>query len=431
LVSVNKTVSQTMEYIFISAAIGIILTTIFAFFLSSRITSPLRKMRQVSIEISRGKFDTHVPIMSNDEIGELSIAINGMAKQLKFNIDALRKEKEQLSGILTSMSDGVAVLTRDGQFFVLNVPAERFVQAWYYERGARHEENNDLPNEVYDLFNLVVHTENEQSVEIHFQNRHWVVLMTPLYDGSSIRGVVIILRDQTHEYQLEKLRKDFVANVSHELRTPIAMLQGYSEAIVDGFAQSEDEVKELAGIIHEESLRMGRLVKDLLDLASMEAGYLQLNYTPVYVHEFFDRSAMKFHSFARDKGLELSVSFETPVQKFVFDADRIEQVVTNLISNAIRHTPDGDTIVVRVIQEQQRLSFVVEDSGSGIPTEDIPFVFDRFYKADKARTRSKSGTGLGLSIARNIVQSHGGTISVTSQLGVGTSFTVTLPNIEV
>ncbi|MGL4523147.1 MAG: ATP-binding protein, partial [Bacilli bacterium] len=431
LVVVNKTVAQTMEYIFISAAIGIILTTIFAFFLSTRITSPLRKMRQVTFEISRGKFDSQVPILSTDEIGELSIAINGMAKQLKFNIDALRKEKEQLSGILSSMSDGVAVLTRDSQFFVLNVPAERFVQSWYYERGMRQSMDRELPEEVYELFNQVLLLESEQSVEVNFQGRHWNIVMSPLYDGQSIRGAVIILRDQTYEFQLEKLRKDFVANVSHELRTPIAMLQGYSEAIVDGFAQSDEEVKELAGIIHEESLRMGRLVKDLLDLASMEAGYLQLNYTPIYVNDFFDRSVMKFHALAKEKNIDLSVSFGTNVSSFVFDADRIEQVVTNLISNAIRHTQEGGSIVVSVYQREDELEFAVTDTGTGIATEDIPYVFDRFYKADKARTRSKSGTGLGLSIARNIVVTHGGKIEVFSAIGKGTSFIVLIPRKEV
>jgi two-component system sensor histidine kinase ResE len=413
----------------LAAGIAFILTTIFAFFLSTRITEPLRKMRQASLEVAKGNFDTKIPILARDEIGSLAMAFNRMARVLNSNLMALNQEKEQLSRILSSMADGVITLDRRGSIVVTNPPAEQFIQAWHFQQSLLNNNNHadDLPKAIKKLFQQVVALEKEQMAEVNVQGRTWVILMTPLYDDNFVRGVVAVLRDMTEERLHDKLRKDFIANVSHELRTPIAMLQGYSEAIIDDVAGSEEEKKELAQIIYDESLRMGRLVNELLDIARMEAGHIELNIEPINIREFARRVLRKFQGMAKDRNIELRAEIVDIELDFIVDPDRIEQVLTNLIDNALRHTSDQGIVTLAVSPLRDGIKFDIRDTGSGIPEEDIPFVFERFYKADKARTRGRSGTGLGLAIVKNIVESHSGHVSVHSKLGEGTTFSFFIP----
>ncbi|MCA1058279.1 HAMP domain-containing protein [Rossellomorea aquimaris] len=420
---IKDTTRQTTKLILLAAGIAIILTTIFAFFLSTRITAPLRKMREAAFEVAKGKFDTKVPILTKDEIGELATGFNQMGRQLKFHINALSQEKEQLSSILSSMADGVITFNRDGTILITNPPADRFLQHWYYEQS-----EEAIPTTVRELLQSVVVTEMEQTGELSLQGRSYVVIVSPLYNNNTIRGAVAVVRDMTEERRLDKLRKDFIANVSHELRTPISMLQGYSEAIVDDIAGSEEEKKEIARIIYDESLRMGRLVNDLLDLARMEAGHITLNKDVIAVMPFTERVTNKFIGLAKEKKVSIYFESDVEIKKEIYmDPDRIEQVLTNLIDNALRHTPTGGEVTVSLTEKKGGYLFHVRDTGSGIPEEDLPFVFERFYKADKARTRGKSGTGLGLAIAKNIIESHKGHIQVQSKVDQGTAFTFFLP----
>ena len=303
LEEIKETTRQTTRLILLAAGIAIILTTIFAFFLSTRITAPLRKMREAAFEVARGKFDTKVPILTHDEIGELATAFNQMGKQLNYNLHALSQEKEQLSSILSSMADGVITFNRDGTILITNPPAERFLQQWYYEQEGNDQEA--IPITMKELLEQVILLENEQTGEVSLQGRSYVVIVSPLYNEEYIRGAVAVVRDMTEERRLDKLRKDFIANVSHELRTPISMLQGYSEAIVDDIAESDEEKKEIAKIIYDESLRMGRLVNDLLDLARMEAGHITLNKEVTDLSGFLERVTNKFQGIAKEKQIAL------------------------------------------------------------------------------------------------------------------------------
>ncbi|MCT8138835.1 HAMP domain-containing protein [Anaerobacillus sp. CMMVII] len=427
---VDEALSQTKNIILLAAGIAFILTTIFAFFLSTRITAPLRKMRQAALEVAKGNFDTKVPILSRDEIGSLAMAFNRMGRVLNTNLMALNQEKEQLSRILSSMADGVITLDRKGSIVVTNPPAKQFIQAWYFEQSieVNPDATDDLPKAIKKLFQQVVALEKEQMAEVDVQGRTWVVLMTPLYDESFVRGAVAVLRDMTEERLHDKLRKDFIANVSHELRTPIAMLQGYSEAIIDDIAGSEEEKKELAQIIYDESLRMGRLVNELLDLARMEAGHIQLNIEPINIREFARRVLRKFQGVAKDHNIQLKAEIAEVESEIMVDPDRIEQVLTNLIDNAMRHTSVQGSVTLAVSPLRDGIKIDIRDTGSGIPEEDLPFVFERFYKADKARTRGRSGTGLGLAIVKNIVEAHNGHVSVHSKLGEGTTFSFFIPS---
>lgn len=420
LLAVKDTTKHTTRYIFLAAGIAIVLTTFFAFFLSSRVTYPLRKMREGAQDLAKGKFDTKIPILTQDEIGELAIAFNQMGRQLNFHINALNQEKEQLSNILSSMADGVITINIDGTILVTNPPAERFLQAWYYEQNMNIKEGDNLPPEAKELFQNAVNTEKEQMIEMTLQGRSWVLLMSPLYAESHVRGAVAVLRDMTEERRLDKLREDFIANVSHELRTPISMLQGYSEAIVDDIASTEEEKKEIAQIIYDESLRMGRLVNDLLDLARMESGHTGLHYETVNLHEFLEKISRKFSGVAKEKGVSLTEDISVSQPECVFDEDKMEQVFTNLIDNALRHTESGGSVHIAAQIVKDGLKIDIKDSGSGIPEEDLPFIFERFYKADKARTRGRAGTGLGLAIVKNIVEAHGGSIAVHSSIDKGT-----------
>lgn len=407
------------KILYIVGVAAFLLTTVFAFFLSTRITLPLRQMKQTASRIAEGDFHAEIPIITQDEIGELAAAFNTMASRLNESVHALSHEKEQLASVLRSMGDGVIMINSEGKIVVTNPPAEEFLRDCEFERtGDEHP--------FFRLYQKVADDKQPLNEDLPVQGRIWSIVMTPLHVNETMRGVVAVLRDMTKERKMDKLRKDFVANVSHELRTPLSMLQGYSEAIVDGIAATPEEHVELAKIIYDESVRMSKLVNELLDLARMEAGHVELHIKDVPIRPYFARIQRKFSNLAREKSINLQLELVTDRETVRFDEDRMEQVLTNLIDNALRHTPRLGTVKVKV-SGNHPLVIEVSDTGSGIPQEDLPFVFERFYKADKARTRGLAGgTGLGLAIARNIVEAHGGTISVQSKVGEGTTFSIKL-----
>lgn len=415
----DDTLAEVRFLIFVVGVIAFTSTTFFAFFLSSRITSPLLQMKETAHRIAEGDFHAEIPIRTTDEIGELAASLNTMASRLNQLVDALSKEKEQLSSVLRSMVDGVVMIDAEGKIVVTNPPAEHFLRDWTYEHP-------DEPFPLYGYYQRVVQGGHELTEDIPVQGRIWSLVMVPLMDREQIRGAVAVIRDMTRERKLDKMRNDFVANVSHELRTPLSMLQGYSEAIVDDIVATPEEHKELAKIIYDESVRMTKLVNELLSLARMEAGHVELTKEKVQLRPYLERIHRKFINLARERDIQLLLEFSTTHTEVFIDPDRMEQVLTNLIDNALRHTPSQGTVTLRAHGEKVLL-LEVSDTGSGIPQEDLPFVFERFYKADKARTRGRAGgTGLGLAIAKNIVDAHGGTISVQSKLGKGTTFTIAL-----
>ncbi|HJF30972.1 MAG TPA: HAMP domain-containing protein [Sporosarcina psychrophila] len=427
LEAVHRTTKRTTHIVFLSALIAFILTTFFAFFLSTRITLPLRSLRQAAFELSKGNFDTRLPVSQNDEIGQLATAFNQMGRQLKYHVELINQDKEQLSSILTSMTDAVITFNRDYTILVSNPQAERLLQNWYFKDAAQ-EGNHHIPPGIFHMLEHAITFAEEVDDELELGGQFYGISISPLYSGNSIRGAVAVLRDMTDQHKLEKLRSDFIANVSHELRTPISMLQGYSEAIIDGVTKNDEERDEMVQIIHDESKRMGRLVTDLLDLARMESGHMRLYKDDLSMIPFLGRIINKFMQVAREANVELS--FDFPEEKELIsnvDEDRMEQVFTNLIDNAIRHTPDGGSVRLSIEKFVDMLEIKVTDTGVGIREEDLPYIFERFYKADKARTRGKGGTGLGLAIAKSIIDSHGGRITAARGEIEGTIFSCTLP----
>lgn len=456
LQSLKATQTYVLRLFIYVSLMGFLMTTFFAFFLFSRITRPLQQLKKAADLITHGEYGTRVPILSNDEIGELAKTFNHMGVELQDSIRALSQEKEHLSSVLLSMTDAVITIDADGYVILTNPQGERIIQEW----GAIHWDGEPgekrlkpdtslgdwglaagnqlsayepLPDPLRPLFEAVVEESQARADKLHVQSGVWSVAMTPLYSREQVRGAVAVLRDVTEEFRLDKLRKDFVANVSHELRTPLSMLQGYSEALLDDIAATPEERQELAQVIHDESLRMGRLVRDLLDLARMEAGHLELHFREVEAASLIRRMHRKFAVLAKERGIALSAAL--PAHDLILrraDEDRLEQVLTNLLDNAFRHTPGGASIAIKaeraMLRGRRVIRIAVTDEGQGIPSDDLPFIFERFYKADKARTRGTSGgTGLGLSIVKNIIDAHQGTVAAQSTVGQGTTFTIMLP----
>jgi len=415
----NQTTDDLKKIIFAFAAVGIVLVTVFSFFLSSKITAPLRQMQKAANRVAQGDFKIRVKVRTNDEIGNLGISFNQMASQLDQTIKDLSTEKEKLFDIIRSMADGVLTFDSFGEVIMANPPAKKLLEI--------DQESNLFYNALREMLESMQKEEITVMKDLQFNGRTISVIMTPFYSEQIIVGAVTILRDVTYERKLDKLRKDFLANVSHELRTPISMLQGYSEAIIDGIVETDDEKKEVAQIIYDESLRIGRLVNELLDLAKMESGNIQLQYCKTDMEKLTKKIMRKFSNLAKEQEIELDSQLDTRLKDVLIDPDRIEQVLTNLIDNALRHTKRTGKITIKskktILGE---MLIEVIDTGVGIPEEDLPFVFERFYKADKARIRG-SGTGLGLSIVKNIIQAHGGSISVSSKIGQGTTFSIVLP----
>lgn len=422
----------------LASFMGFLLTTFFAFFLITRLTRPLKQLRQAANLITQGQYSTRVYVGSHDELGELARTFNLMAEQLEETIKLLNNEKANLSRVLRSMSDAVISFDTKHKVIFANPQGETILKDWgeimWNDPDPDHNSAaNSIPEPLQLLFDEVIQETKVVTTKLHVQQGVWSVVMAPLYSHRRARGAVAVLRDVTEEHRLEKLRKDFVANVSHELRTPLSMLQGYSEALLDDIAATPEEKHDLAQVIYDESLRMGRLVKDLLDLARMEAGHMEMNMGLVELAPLYRRVHRKFLGLCKEKDIRLECvmpSDDIILQKA--DQDRLEQVLTNLLGNAIRHTMPGKSIYLRyqtlTYQDSSAALIEVEDEGEGIPPEDIPYIFERFYKADKARTRGATGgTGLGLAIVKNIVEAHQGSVNVRSIVGQGTTFSVILP----
>ncbi|GAB6990341.1 ATP-binding protein [Paenibacillus pini] len=427
-----------------TSVLGFSLTTFFALFLLTKITQPMQKMIEATDAIRKGEYSTRLSIVTSDEIGKLASTFNHMATELEDNIRNLNQEKEHLASVLRSMSDAVITIDNSGSVILTNPPGKELMllwgnMNWDLENGLFTEEDysSQLPKPLRDLFQATLDGGGgDESSQIHVKQGIWSVHMAPLYSDNHIRGAVAVLRDVTEEVRLEKMRQDFVANVSHEIRTPLSMMQGYSEALLDGMATSQEESQELIQVIHDESLRMGRLVNDLLDLARMEAGHTDtIAKNRLDLNELLERVYRKFLVRSKEGAIELI--YERKSTDLILDEadeDKLEQVLTNLLDNAFRHTSEGKRITIsadRIENDRDHhpvLQIMIKDEGAGIPEEDLPFIFERFYKADKARLRGETmGTGLGLAIVKNIVDSHQGTIQVTSQLGEGTVFMIRLP----
>lgn len=425
--SVTKTVQTVQKFILYGALGTIFLATVLGFMLSKTLTRPILNMNRVAMGMAEGNFGDKVSIESSDEIGLLGSTLNYLSSELQKNIDALSSEKDQLENILTSMTEAVVTIDTDGSIVLLNPPARELLKISDANNAGNIRDHVQNP-ELVNIFQKVLEEKIHLKSEIALSDRTFSVEMTPLrHKNGEVRGILAVLHDITKEKRLEMLRREFVANVSHELRSPLSLLQGYVEALADGLAEDEEERNKYLNILLDETLRLRRLVNDLLDLTQLETGNMNLRVEEVSVEELVNRVTTRIEPLFNEQHKHLQVSVQDHLPLIMGDEDKLQQVLVNLLDNAIKYTPANGLVEVNAALHDDKVQISVRDTGPGIPEDELEHVWERFYKVDKARTReSVGGTGLGLAIVKNIIQTHGGEITVSSQPGKGSTFTVIL-----
>lgn len=406
------------------------LTGVLGVLLAHTITNPIKGLTRQATAVAEGQFGEQVPVYGDDELGRLSEAFNYMTGRLQEALSANEEEKEKLASILANMSDGVVAADEHGNVIVTNRRARQML-------GVKHE----LGRPMSDLLGIPedqlhkLRTGVEHSTVVHKPlpdgEGEWLmhVTLTPIYRRDrTISGAIAVLHDITEQEQLERSRREFVANVSHELRTPLTTIKSYVEALDDGALEERELAKRFVGVIRGESERMIRLVHDLLHLSRFDSNQARLRPSEVSLREMLEEASDRFSFQMKQKGIGGSVLIEDDIGTVWIDRDQIDQVLDNLISNAVKYTPDGGHIELAARKPAPDLiSISVKDNGMGIPEKDQARIFERFYRVDKARSRNMGGTGLGLSIAREIIKAHGGSIELESEWNRGTTVTFTLP----
>jgi PAS domain S-box-containing protein len=353
-----------------------------------------------------------------------------MAGRLERVIAEISAERNKIEAIIAGMTDAVVATNRDGQIILLNRAAEDLLQL--ERRQAQGQRARDVvPGErlvamledATDRGRLTAEELPPGSMSDRVVEAHCAPITG---DGGSVIGAVAVLRDVTELRSTERMRRELTANVSHELRTPLTSIVGFVETLLDGAMTDEETARQFLTIIDDEAKRLVKLVDDLMDLSRLESKRVALELKPVDVGHLAYHVVDKMRPLAENSQLMLSQSVPSGLIAPA-DSDRLEQVLTNLVDNALKYTPPGGRVEVRASDDNGEILVEVVDNGRGIPPEDLPHVFERFYRADRSRTRGSGGTGLGLAIAKHIIEAHGGRISVHSRLGEGTTFVFTLP----
>jgi two-component system sensor histidine kinase ResE len=419
--SIQNSIWQIRRLILLAAAGAVIMATALSFVLSKTVSRPLVEMKKVAEGMAKGDFEGRVSVSSQDEIGTLAKTINYLSDALKNNINALSQEKEQLKNVLLSMTDGVITFDADSRLIMANPQARDML------RVEMDDEGKEGFKVLYPLLDRVRETQRPLQEELKLDGRTISVRLAPLMDeGLNLWGMVAVLQDVTRERKLEHLRREFVGNVSHELRTPLSYLQGYTEALLDGMVEDPEEKKKYLNIILDETLRLRRMVNELLDLSQIESGHLHLKKEKISLKNLIERVVKKLTPLSQKKGIKISTEFEE-LPLVMADEDRIEQVMINLIDNAMRYNEGSGEIRIKARKSEGGVIVSVKDNGPGIPEDELPFIWERFYKVDKARTRKTGGTGLGLAIVKNIIEAHGGKVWAKNCAEGGTRFYFSLP----
>jgi two-component system sensor histidine kinase ResE len=420
--TIENTIWQIRRLILLAAAITVMISTGLSFVLSRTVSKPLVQMKKAAEEMAKGKFDNKVNVDTDDEIGTLAKTMNYLSDALNENINALNQEKNQLQNVLLSMTDGVVTFDENGQVIMANPQAIEIISDVSEDASTQFDVLKDFLEQVKESGEYVKR-------EIKLKGKTISVRMAPLLDDHmKLWGVLAVLQDVTRERKLEDLRREFLGDVSHELRTPLTYLQGYTEALLDNMVKNEEERSRYLNIILEETLRLRRLVDELLDLSHIEAGHLDIKKNSISIESIVEKVSKKVHPLCDSKKIELEIDIQGDIPLIVADEDRIEQVLINLVDNAVRYSPKDSKVTVKVRPSDEGVIVTVKDSGQGIPPEELPFVWERFYKVDKSRERKKSGTGLGLAIVKKIVELHNGRVWAQNCDEGGAEFSFYLPS---
>jgi len=439
MVQINRDIAQFQRNLIGALAGALLVIASLSLWLARSITKPLSDIAQTTRQLASDRSTAPIKTTAQDEVGLLTAALNDLADQLHTKIDELSEDRAQLLAMLTSMVEGVMVLDYRSHVLQINPALERMFGVSRTEaRGRpcaelfRHQELNDLV-----MSSLRSRTNHEGEIILPLTGRC-------LHIEVSVAGgeheneacVVLVFHDMTELRRLENIRKDFVANVSHELRTPLTSIKGYVEALLDGAKDDPVASAQFLDIILKQSDRLNLIIEDLLELSKIESGRILLKEEPLDLRPIIDRALSTIKPIADKNGHRLVSSIDERIPPVAGDEGRLMQVLTNLLDNAVKYTPAGGTIIVdsRLVTGAEAagtsdgaIELTVSDTGIGIPEQDRPRVFERFYRVDKARSRELGGTGLGLAIVKHIVEGHGGQVWVEANHPHGSKFVVRLP----
>ncbi|MDN5387039.1 MULTISPECIES: cell wall metabolism sensor histidine kinase WalK [Bacillus] len=409
-------------------ALGI--TAFLGIFVARTITHPLSDMRKQAIELAKGNFSRKVRKYGNDEIGQLATTFNYLTRELKEAQSMTEGERKKLSSVIAYMTDGVIATNRNGAIILLNTPALELLNV-SRETALEMPITSLLGLDDEYTFEDLVEQQDSLLLEIEQEERTSVLRVNFSViqkEHGKIDGLIAVIYDVTEQEQIDQERREFVANVSHELRTPLTTMRSYLEALAEGAWQDPNIAPRFLNVTQNETERMIRLVNDLLQLSKFDSKDYQFNKEWIHFIRFFSLIIERFEM-TKEQHVEFISNLPDRELYVEIDPDKITQVLDNIISNALKYSPEGGhiTFSVDVNEEEELLYISVKDEGVGIPRKDMEKIFERFYRVDKARTRRLGGTGLGLAIAKEMVQAHGGDIWADSIEGKGTTITFTLP----
>lgn len=367
--------------------------------------------------------------MFNYKLKNTIVSLNSALSLLKERISVLENENNRIHAILNSMIEGVISVDKDTRVLSLNPTSEKIFNISQNKAvGSIFLEafpNNDIAEVINQVFKKEEFISRELTLVWPVQ-KCFQVNASPIFESGVLNGCLLVIHDITEVRRLETMRRDFVANVSHELKTPLTSIKGFVETLLEGALEDKENSVNFLKIINSHADRLNTLINDLLDLSHMESNEVVLKKERFNLAKLVDELMLGFKSQAKKKQVELESELPKGLEVFG-DKSKIEQVITNLINNAIKYNKDKGFIRVYSEQSANEVKIVVEDSGSGIPARDLPRIFERFYRVDKARSRELGGTGLGLSIVKHIIELHSGSVGVESTEGLGSKFFFTLP----
>lgn len=433
-----KEVDKSINQLWTVLIIGLLVLFIVAAFISYRIalslTRPLEQITKVAQRIKQMDYKARVKVRKQDEVGELGHAINAMAESLEVQMTRIRQNESQLESVLDNMINGVMMIDPAGKILLMSRRAGELLGISSGELVGRNYAEAKQQYELSQLIQEALEGREHIREEITFyfpEERLLELNLVPIHqENQEFSGVLLVLADVTAIRRLERMRSEFVANVSHELKTPIAAVKGFAETLLGGAVNDEETARSFLQIIYDESDRLNRLIGDILALSKIESKRVPLYFSPVEMDSFMTKTVTMMEPEAAKKSIKLQLEMEHGLYVEA-DEDRLRQIMMNVIANGVNYTPEGGKVSVNIASiDEDHIRIQISDTGIGIPKKDLPRIFERFYRVDKARSRSSGGTGLGLSIVKHLVELHKGTIAVTSTVGVGSTFVIELPVLQ-
>ncbi len=425
LENIYSTVNESKTILTSATFLALGITIFLGFLIASSITEPIRDVTKKAEEMAMGDFDQFVDVKSDDEIGQLASMFNHLTLKLKETIQDMDLERSKLDTIFNYMAEGVVAVDTNGYIIHVNPIAIEILgldEDIIYEEEKLDIEKLNIDKIDYSRKNML-----EGSVTAELNSQVYKIKYAPFNNEKNIvGGLIVVFQDITQEHKLDNMRKEFVANVSHELKTPITTIKSYTETLMENEVDKDTNQKFLS-VIDSESDRMARLVRDLLQLSNIDYNKTNWKRTEISISNMLKDIISKLALLIKEKAHKIELNIEENLPNIVADKDGIEQVILNIISNAIKYTEDNGEINISASTKDDDLVLRVKDNGIGIPKDDQERIFERFYRVEKGRSREMGGTGLGLSIAREIIDAHGGQIHIDSVFGQGTEITIILP----